>query len=421
MFLRKEKKEKFDWPRFLAFASGTLFIVVASFLVGVIYADQNPWVKATKAGTAEWFGSLKTGEYAKAGSPDFDEQLFWKVWQTIKSNYVDSAKLTDKDMTYGALEGLAASTGDPYTVFMTPSSTLEFQNDMAGSFEGIGAEIGLKNEVITVVAPLDGMPAQKAGIKSGDHIIKINGTSTLGMTVSEAVSKIRGPKSTTVTLTILRDGRKGEIEMKIRRDVIKTKSVKTETKNGVFIIKVSSFNDDTDELFGTAVTQAIAAKPKGIILDLRNNPGGYLTSAITMASYWVDSGAIVKEKYANGQVEEQLASGTARLQSYKTVVLINEGSASASEIVAGALQDYKKATLVGQKSFGKGSVQILHNFSDGSSLKVTAAKWLTPHDRSIDKEGITPDILVPISQKDADAGKDPQLLKALEIISGKKK
>jgi carboxyl-terminal processing protease len=337
----------------------------------------------------------------------------------LKNNFVDGAKLQDKDLFYGSLEGLAASTGDPYTMFMTPSSTKEFQTDMAGKFEGIGAEIGLKNEIITVVSPIEDMPAAKAGIRAGDKIIKINGDTTAGFTVNEAVRKIRGPKDTFVTLTLLREGRKDQFDLKIKRGVISVKSVKTTYKDGLMTIRVSSFNDDTDRLFTEAVQQTLKVKPKGIILDLRSNPGGYLSSAIKMGSYWLPNSIIVSEKYADGHIQSHRSVGTASLNGYKTVVLINQGSASASEIVAGALQDGGAATLIGEKSFGKGSVQTIKSFSDGSSLKVTVAKWLTPKGRSIDKEGITPDVKIANTSADLDKGLDPQLVKAKSLLNKK--
>lgn len=411
----KSKKKVFDWGKFGAVAVGIFFIVSASFFSGVLYSDRAAVFGKTNKQSSLW-NKLTGREVANAQSDSIDGQLFSDVWNALRENYVDTDKLSDKDMLYGALAGLAASTEDPYTVYMTPSSTKEFQQDMAGSFEGIGAEIGLKNDIITVVAPLDGMPAQKAGVRSGDKITKINGEITLGMTTNDAVRKIRGPKGTFVNLTISREGQKELLEFKIKRDIIKIKSVKTETKDGIFIIHISSFNDDTEQLFAEAVNKAVSSKPKGIILDLRNNPGGYLSTSIRVASYWVEKGPIVGEKYSDGHIENTDSLGLSLLKNYKTVVLINEGSASASEIVAGALQDTKKATIIGKKSFGKGSVQMIKDFYDGSSLKVTTAKWLTPAGRSIDKEGITPDVVVELTKKDFDANKDPQMTKALEII-----
>jgi carboxyl-terminal processing protease len=306
---------------------------------------------------------------------------------------------------------------DPYTIFMDPKEAQEFSDDLLGTFEGIGAEVGMRNDLITVIAPLAGMPAEKAGIRAGDKIYAINGESTIGLGVDEAVKKIRGPKGTEVVLTIIRQDEEGPIDIKIIRDQIFVKSVKTEIrKDGVMVITVSNFNDDTLDLFNQAVETALTKNPKGLILDLRNNPGGYLDTAIYMASAWVKEGPVVVEQFGEGKRQEYFATGNNRLGNFKTVVLINGGSASASEIVAGALRDYKKATLVGEQSYGKGSVQSLRNLSDGSALKVTVAKWLTPSGDFINDKGITPDIEVKLSKDDLNKNIDPQMNKALELI-----
>jgi carboxyl-terminal processing protease len=342
--------------------------------------------------------------------------LYFEVWDSLKTNYVDKNKLKDRDLFYGSLEGLAASTKDPYTVFMSPTVTKEFYDDLSGTFEGIGAEIGMRNEMVTVIAPLDGMPAQKAGLRAGDKIYAINGESALGLTVNEAVKKIRGPKGTEVLLTIIRDEKK-PAEIKIVRDKIIVASVKTEMRSdGIYVIKVSSFNDDTETLFNKAIEDVLVKKPKGVILDLRNNPGGYLSTAVNMASEWIDAGPIVVEQFSDNEATDHISNGRGRLKNFQTVVLLNEGSASASEIVAGALRDYKKATLMGEKSFGKGSVQTVQDLSDGSSLKITVAKWLTPSGDFINDKGIEPQVKVEITEDDINKGRDPQLNKALEFL-----
>ena len=406
------------WSRATIIFAAAAVLVSISFFAGTLFSDTGTWFRSLGQESRLFFGG--PGTTAKAAVPkDFQEQLFFEVWNTLKDNYVDGDNLQNQKLFYGALEGMAQATGDPYTIFMTPSSTKAFQQDMSGSFEGIGAEIGLKNEIITVVAPLEDMPAAKAGIRAGDKIVKIDGVITAGFTVNEAVTKIRGPKGTSVTLTLSREGRKDLFDIKIKRATIQVKSVKTTSKNGIMTIRVSSFNDDTDALFAEAVNTAIKTKPKGIILDLRNDPGGYLESAISLAGYWLSDSVVVSEKYADGHIESHKGSGRALLAPFKTVVLINQGSASASEIVAGALQDTGKATIVGEKSFGKGSVQIVKTFSDGSSLKVTTAKWLTPKGRSINKEGIMPDVVVPMAAADFDKGLDPQMDKAIAIINKK--
>lgn len=347
----------------------------------------------------------------------FDFNLYWEVWDKLKSDYVDKNKVKDDELFYGSLRGLVASVGDPYTVFMDPKEAKEFTDDLSGTFEGIGAEVGMRDDIITIIAPLAGMPAEKAGLRSGDKLYAIDGESTLGLSVDAAVKKIRGPKDTTVTLTVIREDEDKPLEIKIVRGLIVVKSVKTELRSdGVMVITVSNFNDDTMGLFDQAVKTALTKNPKGLILDLRNNPGGYLDTAITMASAWIKEGPVVVEQFGEGRRQEYFAEGNASLGTFKTIVLINGGSASASEIVAGALRDYKKATLVGEQSYGKGSVQGLRDLSDGSALKVTVAKWLTPNGDFINDKGIAPDIEVKLTKEDINKNKDPQMSKALELI-----
>jgi len=353
--------------------------------------------------------------------PGFDFNLYWEVWDQLKRDYVDKNKISDKEMFYGSLKGLAESVNDPYTIFMDPEETREFANDMSGTFEGIGAEVGMRNDIITIIAPLAGMPAEKAGLRAGDRIYAIDGESTLGMNVDEAVKKIRGDKGSEVILTVIRDGEDRPLEISIIRGVIVVKSVKSEIlDNDVLLITISNFNDDTLSLFRDTLQTALLNNPKGIILDLRNNPGGYLDTAVAVASAWVPEGPIVVEQFGAGRREEYFALGGAPLQNIKTVILINGGSASASEIVAGALRDYKKATLVGEKTFGKGSVQGLRDLSNGSSLKVTVAQWLTPGGDYINDKGIEPDVAVELTMEDVNAERDPQLDKAIDLILNNK-
>lgn len=386
-----------------------ILLMGVSFTAGLFWSNRQTDAVKQLAYSPE---ALKTD----TGS-NFNFNLYWEVWDRLKSDYVDKNKIKDEDMFYGSLRGLAASMDDPYTIFMDPKEAQEFSDDLLGTFEGIGAEVGMRNDLITVIAPLAGMPAEKAGIRAGDKIYAINGESTIGLGVDEAVKKIRGPKGTEVVLTIIRQDEEGPIDIKIIRDQIFVKSVKTEIrKDGVMVITVSNFNDDTLDLFNQAVETALIKNPKGLILDLRNNPGGYLDTAIYMASAWVKEGPVVVEQFGEGKRQEYFATGNNRLGNFKTVVLINGGSASASEIVAGALRDYKKATLVGEQSYGKGSVQSLRNLSDGSALKVTVAKWLTPSGDFINDKGITPDIEVKLSKDDLNKNIDPQMNKALELI-----
>ena len=347
--------------------------------------------------------------------------LYWEVWDKIKSNYVDTNKLSNQELFYGSLRGLAEATDDPYTIFMDPEETKEFADDLAGTFEGIGAEIGLRHDIPTVIAPLDGMPAEKAGLRSGDKIYAVDGEPTLGLSLNDIIKRIRGPKNTEVKLTIIRKDEKPR-DISITRSIIVTKSVKTEMrKDGIYILQISNFNNDTQQLFNEAVSDILMKNPKGLVLDLRNNPGGYLETAVSLASEWVLEGPVVAEQFNNNRRNEYPARGQARLKDIPTVVLVNGGSASASEILAGALRDYKLAKIVGETTYGKGSVQSLSDLSGGGSLKITVAKWLTPAGDYINDKGLEPDIKVEMTMDDLDNDKDPQLDKALEILKIKNK
>jgi len=428
-----EMPEKRKGLKVASFFIIILILMSISFFSGVYIAGKSDVIKKMGVDEAFFLGNL-TGKYSKVNGEkiiqNVDFNLFWDVWDLLESKFVYRDKLNDKTMFYGALKGLVSSAEDPYTVFMDPKISKEFNDDLSGKFEGIGAEIGIKNEVLTIISPISNSPAQKAGLKAGDQIIFINGTSTIGMSTEEAVKKIRGPKGTEVTLTILKKNESKTKDFKIIRDTIKIDSIITSNspKNNfskydknIFIIKITNFNGDTLELFEKAVYDVMQKNPKGIILDLRNNPGGYLDTAIDIASEWIDKGTIVSEKFSDKEKVDHPARGNARLKNYKTVVLVNEGSASASEIVAGALQDYNLATIVGKKTFGKGSVQTVENLPDGSSVKITIAEWLTPKGNNINKEGIKPSVEIDLSEKDYNENRDPQMEKAVEIINENKK
>jgi carboxyl-terminal processing protease len=316
--------------------------------------------------------------------------------------------------------------GDPYTTFFTPDELKNFETDLAGSFDGIGAEIGKQNGSIVIIAPIDGTPAKQAGLLPKDIIVKVNGELAGEWTTEEAVRHIRGPKGTEVTLTIYRDGHNDTFDVKIKRDSIVIKSVKWEVKTvkdasgaekKVGLIAVSRFGDDTSSLFSNAVQDLKAKGVTGIVLDLRSNPGGYLETAVDLASYWADKDkVIVTEAHSDGKNIEYKSKGYGRLTGIKTVTLINGGSASASEILSGALHDYKLTTLLGEKSYGKGSVQEVLDLPGNSALKVTIAKWLTPSGHNINKEGIAPDTEVKLTEDDIKNQKDPQLDKALQDV-----
>lgn len=401
-----------------------LVFILFGFQIGIYSAQKNEVVKDLAKDEVVYLGKL-TGKYSEANkdilTQDVDFKLFWEVWDELKKEYVDSGELNDKELFYGAIRGMVAAAGDPYTTYMDPKITQEFNDDLEGKFEGIGAEISIKDDVLTVVSPLEGSPAENAGLKAGDKIISIDDETTTGLSIDEAVKKIRGPKGEKVTLKIAREGLDEFKNIEIIRDVIVIKSIKTEYRDdGIFVVEILNFNGDTMELFDKAIREILAKNPKGIILDLRNNPGGLLDTSIEIASEWIEDGVVVSEADSQGEKSDFYARGRARLKDYKTVVLVNEGSASASEIVAGALKSHNKAIIIGKTTFGKGSVQTLSDFSDGSSLKVTIAKWLTPDGISISEEGISPDEEVDYTLEDYEADIDPQMDRAVEIINDSK-
>lgn len=350
-----------------------------------------------------------------------DYDLLWDAIGVVEGKYF-GAPLDQQKVLYGAIKGAVESTGDPYTTFFEPRALEDFQIALKGSFEGIGAEIGKRDGNLVIVAPLDDTPADRAGVLAGDIILKVDGEEAASWSVEEAVSKIRGPKGEPVVLNIYRDGRIAPFDVSIVRDKIEIKSVTWDFKEmegkKIAVIRLSRFGEDTQALFDKAVNEVLTGGADGIVLDLRNNPGGYLNTAVILASNWISLGTnVVTEKHSEGEPTVYNSIGNNRLSGVKTVVLINGGSASASEILAGALQDYELATLVGEKSFGKGSVQELVDLKDGSAVKVTIAKWFTPKDREIDKEGLHPDVEVFLTEDDFHNNRDPQMDKALEIIS----
>jgi carboxyl-terminal processing protease len=349
-----------------------------------------------------------------------DFSLFWDAYNKLHENFIDSSKITDQNIIYGAIEGMTKSLGDPFTDFFNPTQAKMFEQDLAGSFEGIGVQVGIKNDQLTIIAPLKGTPGDRAGLKAGDLIIKIDGKSTSDMSSDDAVNLIRGKKGTSVTLSIYREDWKDTKDFVIVRDTIKVDSVTWELKNGdVAYIHMNQFDQTLSPDFSKIANEIIKSPAKKIVLDLRNNPGGYLEVCQEIAGWFLKSGQLVTiEDFGKGKDQKQYkAQGNAEFSNYPIVILMNKGSASAAEILAGALRDDRGVQLIGEKSFGKGSVQQVVDLMDGKSfLKITIAKWLTPKGNSISEVGLTPDIKVDISEADANAGKDTQLEKALEII-----
>lgn len=345
----------------------------------------------------------------------FDDALLKQVWALVKSNYYKPQDIDPQKLYYGAISGFVSGLEEPYTFFMDPELTKAFEEEIDGAFEGIGAEVSIKDDLLTIVAPLPGSPAEKAGIQTGDKVFAIDGVDTAGMSLDESVKLIRGEKGTEVVLLVWRADE--FLEVKIVRDEIKISSVDWEIlEEDIFYLKIHSFNSDTTELVNDVIEQVDLEKIQGIVLDLRNNPGGLLNIVIEIAQDWIANDVILKEKFSENKIVNYQTEGVARLQGIPVVVLVNGGSASGSEILAGALQDYELATVVGEQTFGKGSVQSLLKLPDGSSLKITVAEWFTPKDRLINEQGIKPDVEVEMTLDDYSAGLDPQLDRAKELL-----
>lgn len=351
------------------------------------------------------------------GRPQTSSALDFRSLNDVYSVLRDKfhGELNEQELLNGAKRGLVAAAGDPYTSFFTDKEANEFTADLEGSFQGIGAELGKRNDQLVVISTLDESPAKKIGMLANDVIIQVNGNDTTGWSVEKAVSKIRGEKGTTVKITVLR----GEQikEFSITREAITNPSVKSEiTADNIGILRIARFGDtDTVSLSMKAAESFRSAGVHGVVLDLRGNGGGYISTAQSIASLWLEDKVVVTERGTIG-TETLRSNNSAPLKGIKTIVLVDGGSASASEIVAGALSDHGAATLVGQKTFGKGSAQTLQTLKSGGQLKVTVAKWYTPNGKNIDKEGIEPPVKVALSADDVNANRDPQKDKALELL-----
>ncbi len=352
-----------------------------------------------------------------------DFTAFWKSWNLLNEKFVavatSSVEVTPESKLWGSIQGLAASYGDPYTVFFPPVESEAFATEISGNFEGVGMEIALRDGVITVVAPLKNTPAYKAGMLAGDKIIKINDSATTGFTVEQAVKLIRGKKGTSVLLTVSREGAKETTEISVTRDVIDIPTIDTELKNNVFIIRLYNFSALSADLFRQALREFALSGTSNLLLDLRGNPGGYLEAAVDMASWFLPGGDLIVQEDFAGKRENIVHRSRGYdifNESLNMVILVDGGSASASEILAGALKEQNKAILIGSNTFGKGSVQELVKITSDTSLKVTIARWLTPLGNSISNGGLKPDIEVKRTAEDFKAQKDPQLDRAMEYF-----
>ncbi|RLC28799.1 hypothetical protein DRH13_06610 [Candidatus Woesebacteria bacterium] len=353
-----------------------------------------------------------------------DFSLFWRVWDSLDENYYDKTKIVDSEMVYGAIKGMVSAVGDPYTIFLPPSENRVVQEDLSGSFEGVGIQIGFKGGQLVVIAPLPDTPAEEAGIQAGDFIVGIKDElkdidrGTVGITLPEAVRAIRGPAGTTVTLSLLRNGSEELIEANVVRKSIDIPSIILTFEGAsedIAYIRILKFVGETESEWEEAVIEIIK-KPsvKGIVLDLRNNPGGYLQSSVDIASEFLTSGSVVvTEASANGEKYDFVVERIGRLLSMPTVVLVNEGSASASEILAGALRDTRDIQLVGEITFGKGTIQEPQQLNNGAGLHVTVSKWLTPSGFWVNEGGLEPDIII---ADDVETSEDEQLQEAIRLL-----
>ncbi|CAN5158312.1 S41 family peptidase [soil metagenome] len=398
---------------------GRRFVVPVALLVVVLLLVSGAGFTGYQLGTHNAGGAVTvSGDRPSLAT-------FWEAWNTLDKRFYGDTS-SEKRME-GAISGMVAGLGDPYTTYLAPKQDDLFRSGLEGSFGGIGAELEVISELLTVVTPLQGTPAEKAGLLAGDIIIKIDGTETKTLSFLDAIDKIRGEKGTNVTLTVVRTGKDEAIDIVVTRDTITVKSVSSQnigTNDEIAYIKLNQFGADTSKLFGEALQKAVDDKKKGVVVDLRNNPGGFLDSAITTIGFvlpeeitsdneFLKARTAVRETYKNKPDSRQVATNAPIAPTIPMVVLVNGGSASASEIFSGAMKDYGRATLIGQKTFGKGSVQDLVDLENGGSIKVTIAHWLTPLGTEINKKGVLPDKEVTLAEGEKISAQDSQVAAAL--------
>ena len=385
----------------------------ASFVAGTLFGD------VAKGATNFPLGEAMAPE-------DVDLYPVWKAWYLLENRFVPATTtdpISNDERIWGMIQGLADSYGDPYTTFMPPVEAAQFEEDISGKFGGVGMEIGVEGGVLVVIAPLKNTPAERAGIRAGDKIVSINGEITQGLSVDDAISKIRGEAGSAVLLGIMREGEANIIEIEVVRDIIVVPTLNSSLRaDGIYVISLYNFGAGAVNEFRAALRDMRQLGATKLIIDLRGNPGGYLDAAVDISSWFLPAGKVIVQEDFGTKAEPLMHRSkgyTGLPENISVVLLVNRGSASASEIVAGALKEHKAATVVGERTFGKGSVQELVPVTDETSLKVTIARWLTPEGHSISAGGLAPDIEVAVTEEDIVSGRDPQLLKAVEILSAK--
>lgn len=399
----------------LSFFIQFLIIAVVFFAIGFAVGQKK--VEVSRKGIIP---NIQVTNQYPPENQNIDFSLFWEVFGVLPQKYLDKSAIDGQKMLYGAISGMVRSLGDPYTAFLDPKQNELIKTDIAGSYEGVGIQIGFNEDKrLSVIAPLKGTPAERAGVLAKDIIVKIDGRDTFDLTLPQAVELIRGPANKTVKLQLLREGEAESFEKEIKRAKIDIKTVDVEYRTvdaqEIAIIAVSRFGERTDSEWDRVIDEIVNKGTDGVIIDMRNNPGGLLSSSIHLAGDFV-RGTVVKQEMADGKVTSLPTNGEARLLKIPLVVLVNGGSASAAEIFAGAIQDSRRGQLIGEQTFGKGTVQDVVDLPGGSGLHITIAKWLTPKGNSIHDVGITPDIMIVITAQDRENEKDPQLEKALEVI-----
>lgn len=412
------------WTQPLLLGCVALLVLLSTFFVGLgLGFGLGRWSENARAATP--FNASDNGAVqgrptsAREGlEPAFD--LFWEAMDLVYRDYY--GEIPDAtQMTYNAIRGVVNELGDPNTSFLTPEEADVFRTAMEGSFEGIGARVEWDEErdTLRITEPFENQPAWRAGLKRGDLVLEIDGEAIIGAELNEAVQKIRGPKGTKVLLTIERAEVAEPFEVEVTRDRIETPTISTDTlgaNEDIAYVRLYTFNQNAGQLVRQAVEDAMRRDPRALIFDLRGNTGGLLRQAVTVSSVFMQDQVVLLERFADGRVETYKTEGRAVAREIPMVVLVNEGSASASEIVAGALQDHERATLIGATTFGKGSVQLPHTLSDGAIMRVTIARWFTPEERTIDGAGLEPDIAIELTDEQRESGADPQLDGAVEYL-----